>query len=271
MEATVSTTLFSGSASIIRGLYSLYSPDNPHHVKNITRTTYAVAALSLIYYTLSRLFSFDTEMLLDVRGVPFHLSWFTLAMIALFWVDGVHYIQKYEWRANQFQISIAGVVVVFGVVGSVLFHEYCHALVAGVYGHPITEAGMSWWGAYVGWDDSVALAPIEGSLIALAGPLANFALAAVFAFFVWLLPERLTENSIQYMAYTNIRLGKFNLFPLFLLDGGKVADGFLQLIIGTGNETLHVIILTVMFLVAVRWYNREGMKGRRLEDHLANM
>ena len=59
--------------------------------------------------------------------------------------------------------------------------------------------------------------------VALAGPLANIAMAAVLAFFYGI-----TNNAqVLYGIYLNLGLGVFNLLPIPPLDGSRVVGGLL--------------------------------------------
>lgn len=61
--------------------------------------------------------------------------------------------------------------------------------------------------------------------VALAGPLANLAMAAVLAFFF-----KMTHNSVLlYGIYVNLGLGVLNLIPIPPLDGSRVLAGLLPM------------------------------------------
>jgi len=73
-------------------------------------------------------------------------------------------------------------------------------------------------------------------VVAAAGPAANFVLAAVFVFFLYLLNMHKDENNLLWLflyasfiraVLVNLCLGVFNLIPLPPLDGGKILIGIL--------------------------------------------
>lgn len=97
-------------------------------------------------------------------------------------------------------------------------------------------------GIVFGWAKPVPYNPFNlkdpkkgGALIAVAGPLSNFLIAAVFAGFYRLfagVPDLsssfvLLEPLLRWVVLINIMLGVFNLVPIPPLDGSKVLFGFL--------------------------------------------
>lgn len=55
--------------------------------------------------------------------------------------------------------------------------------------------------------------------VAVAGPLTNFAMAAILLTSSWILP---LDQILYYGAYINLLIGVFNLIPIGILDGQKV-------------------------------------------------
>lgn len=106
----------------------------------------------------------------------------------------------------------------------VFLHEMGHSLIASAMGIRIRRILLHVLGGYAELAD-----PIPGSLaeivIALAGPFVNLFLASLFLFPPLLLrgvapPE---GSFLGELAYQNLFLAFFNLFPIFPMDGGRVA------------------------------------------------
>lgn len=129
------------------------------------------------------------------------------------------------------------IIALISLLVAVTIHEFCHALAADKLGDPTPRAygrlslnplahldllgTLMLFLVHFGWGKPVPIDPYnfrhprrDEIIVALAGPLSNFVLAFIFSRFPY---------SITYiLAYTNLYLGIFNLFPLPPLDGSKV-------------------------------------------------
>jgi Zn-dependent protease len=64
-------------------------------------------------------------------------------------------------------------------------------------------------------------------LVSLAGPLSNFALAALFAIILKITPHSFITGGLAAAVIINVILGIFNILPIPPLDGSKVLASFL--------------------------------------------
>ncbi len=155
-------------------------------------------------------------------------------------------------------------IIIFQVIVLILsavIHEYMHGYMADRLGDPTARlAGrlsfnplvhLEWFGSFLlpglmlltgmpfafGWAKPVPYNPYNlrdkrwgEAKVALAGPLANFALAAIFALFLNLAPTISPEFSllISLIIFINLVLMVFNLLPIPPLDGSKVLAAFLS-------------------------------------------
>jgi Zn-dependent protease len=110
-----------------------------------------------------------------------------------------------------------------GVVVSVLAHEGSHAVVARRRGMHVRRIQLLAFGGYT-MIDGKAERPSDELAVSASGPLVSFLLAGV----LWLVaavtasafPE--ARSAVEFLAFTNLFIGLFNLLPGFPLDGGRV-------------------------------------------------
>ena len=163
---------------------------------------------------------------------------------------------------------VAGIVI---LILSVVLHEVSHGWVADKLGDPtarrlgrltlnpmphidpvgsIAVPGILLLlnsGFLIGWAKPVPYNPFNlknpnmgGALIAVAGPLTNLAIAGVASVVARILHANFQDGSMNgaiavvgFIAFINVILAIFNLFPIPPLDGSKVLFAFLPI----SNET----------------------------------
>lgn len=132
------------------------------------------------------------------------------------------------------------------IIGSTI-HEYAHALLAWKQGDPTARAEgrltlnplahidpfglLAMILAGFGWSKPVPVNEyyfdrkvLGTAIVSIAGPLSNFLVALVAAFFIRLLPDAgiLTDFLIMFL-FVNLSLAIFNLIPVPPLDGYRIA------------------------------------------------
>ncbi len=131
--------------------------------------------------------------------------------------------------------ALLGVVFLLGVFGSVLLHEFGHALTARRYGIR-TRRIVLWPMGGVAQLEEGPQTPKQELLIALAGPAVNFAIAAA----LWVVVNVVglpTYGLLASLMLANLTLGLFNLVPAFPMDGGRVLRAVLATRIGGRRAT----------------------------------
>lgn len=145
------------------------------------------------------------------------------------------------------------------IIPSSIIHEYAHGWVAERLGDSTARyagrltidprAHIDWWGTILmplvlffatggrfmfAYAKPVPFNPYNlrdqkwgPALVGLAGPLANFLLAASFALLLRLLPAASLTPFLGIIVYANVLLMVFNLVPIPPLDGSKILYGFL--------------------------------------------
>lgn len=136
--------------------------------------------------------------------------------------------------AQYWIMGAAGAVILFV---SVFLHELMHSVVAMRYGMKVRQIVLFIFGGVSDISEDTKDFRKEFN-IAIAGPAASFAIAAVLAALWWSLSWIIEDDAVAaggvqaagqvvqgvllYGAITNALLGAFNLIPAFPLDGGRI-------------------------------------------------
>ncbi|MEJ2130080.1 MAG: site-2 protease family protein [Gammaproteobacteria bacterium] len=166
-------------------------------------------------YTLFKLLGFE------VRLDP---SWLVLAFLVTWTLAEGVYPNMYPDLARRVYWWM-GVVSALGVFFSIVFHEFCHSLVARYYGMPIRGITLFIFGGVAEMGDEVP-SPKAEFRMAAAGPFSSLVLAWTFqqlaGFGETLAAPVAVTGVIGYLALINTVLAVFNLVPAFPLDGGRM-------------------------------------------------
>jgi Zn-dependent protease/predicted transcriptional regulator len=115
-------------------------------------------------------------------------------------------------------LAIASALVFFG---SLLLHEFGHAVVARARHIPVD--GITLWmfgGATRTRSD--AKGPVDEFLISAVGPATNLVLGVALEAFARTMPLGATRLLVHEMGWINLLLAAFNILPGFPMDGGRV-------------------------------------------------
>ncbi len=175
------------------------------------------------------------------------------------------------------------------IVPSSIIHEYMHGFVANHFGDPTAKyagrltlnpmAHIDLWGTILmpltlfmfsggrfmfAYAKPVPVNPlflrggrVSGILVAAAGPLSNFATAAVISVIMRVMPASAFTSVLGLIVYANILLGVFNLVPIPPLDGSKIIFPLLPPSFDGLKEGMErygfVLLLTFIFVVGFQW------------------
>src|SRR5512138_1840734 len=173
--------------------------------------------------------------LLKVKGIDIkvHLTF----VLILVWA-------AYRWSTNTgagLQGAAFGIVATLLLFASVTLHELGHSFQALRYGVKVRDITLLPMGGLAQMEE-IPEEPKKELRIAIAGPLVNFAIAAVLIGIGWLLDARalisLKELSaslghvswsglLAYLTTANLMIGAFNLIPAFPMDGGRILRALL--------------------------------------------
>ncbi len=153
------------------------------------------------------------------------------------------------------QIEIYGILMLFAVI-----HEFTHMLVGILLGlkpktFTIMPLGFSigFEVDYIDYNKKVregTFLCIKKIIIALAGPIMNFA----FVIFFLLVNTTFLGIDRYLVVYSNLLIGIFNCIPLYPLDGGRVVKNILHIKYGLeeAEKWNHIIShMTIAILTAV--------------------
>jgi Zn-dependent protease len=163
-----------------------------------------------------------------VLGIPIylHFSWVIIfGLIA--WTLATGYFPAREPGLPALSYWVWGLLASLLLFVSILLHELAHAVVARRQGLEIRSITLFIFGGVA----DLAKDPEEGRTefrLAVAGPLASFALAGLFGWVAWAPAVAPSVRVVaRYLAWINAAVAVFNLVPAFPLDGGRILRGLL--------------------------------------------
>jgi Zn-dependent protease/predicted transcriptional regulator len=167
-------------------------------------------------------------------NVGIDITWFILAVF-ITWslAKGLfpYYFKGFS-NATYWWMGVAGAL---GLFFSIVFHEFCHSIVARRFGLPMKGITLFIFGGVAEMEAEPA-SPKAEFLMAVVGPLSSVLLGAGLYFVhragvytQWYAPA---NGVVQYLAWLNFILAGFNLLPAFPLDGGRVLRSILWAVKG---------------------------------------
>lgn len=193
--------------------------------------------------------------ILRVRGIPIRLHWSLLLLLPFLVFAGTYQFERVvAWLSfGEARVGGAslgwGLVLAVGLLVSVVIHELAHALVGIRSGTRIRSITLMLLGGVTRMERTGP--PEREASMALAGPLASFAVA-VLAFLVYrFVPLRIDPRAaVLVLSATNALLGGFNLLPAFPMDGGRVLRGLLARRMRIGQAT-HIAAQVGRFMAVL--------------------
>jgi Zn-dependent protease/CBS domain-containing protein len=161
--------------------------------------------------------------------VNIDLSWIIIAVL-ITWSLADSLFPQYFKNLSRGDYWAMGAFGALGLFVSIVFHEFCHSLVARRFGMEMKGITLFIFGGVAEMGEEPPSAKAEFSM-AIAGPLSSIFIGVVF-YLVYALGVQshwpLTVNGVLiYLAFINGLLAVFNLLPAFPLDGGRVLRSIL--------------------------------------------
>jgi Zn-dependent protease len=134
------------------------------------------------------------------------------------------------WLRGTWYDGLRAVVLIMAVFVCVVLHEFGHSLQVKRYGIRVRDIVLLPIGG-MARAERIPENPWQEIVVAISGPLVNFALASLFYAVIWL--DRgtiaLGESFVSDLLVINLVLGTFNLVPAFPMDGGRILRGLLAM------------------------------------------
>jgi len=205
-------------------------------------------------------------------------SWIIIAILIL-WSLSTGFFPMYYKNLSTEMYWMMGLVGAAGLFLSIIFHEFCHSMMARRYGMPMKGITLFIFGGVAQMEDEPPSSKAE-FMVAIVGPLSSLAIGLIF-YGIYIfgksagLPEPV-NGVVGYLAFINGILAGFNIIPAFPLDGGRVLRSILWGIkknlkwatrvsswIGTGFGILLIVLGIVNVLrgnfVGGMWWLLIGM------------
>jgi Zn-dependent protease/CBS domain-containing protein len=161
--------------------------------------------------------------------VGIDITWFILAIFITWSLAESFFPHHFEGfsSATYWWMGVAGAV---GLFVSIVFHEFCHSIVARWFGMPMKGITLFIFGGVAEMEQEPPSAKAEFGM-AIAGPISSVLLAGGM-YLVHLAGEGIgwpkpINSVLQYMVWLNLILAGFNILPAFPLDGGRVLRSIL--------------------------------------------
>ncbi len=199
--------------------------------------------------------------LATIGGVPVYIgrSWPVIALIIV-----ATFGPGVASSRPDLGVGAYAVAVVFAVLLliSVLAHEASHAVVATRLGYRVNRVVADLWGGHTAYETSGAR-PGASALVAIAGPAANAALAAIGWYLLPAVPDEIPHLLVFATVWANGFVAAFNMLPGLPLDGGFLVDSLVWKVTGSRESGLIAAgwCGRVVTVLVVLWFT-----GRPLLD-----
>lgn len=182
-------------------------------------------------------------------GIPLEINptWLIIFALIATSLSFSYFPTAYPGRSPWVNVT-SGVITALLFFASIVVHELSHSLVARTGGIKVRKVTLFVFGGVAEMEEEPAN-PGKEFAVAIAGPMASIAVAAVFYLTYLLLGFSGFSDKLwapfQYLALINLAVAFFNMLPGFPLDGGRVLRAALWAL--TGDQ-----------LKATLWASRSG-------------
>lgn len=158
-----------------------------------------------------------------VYEISVDVGWFPMAFFVVF-VMANYASEVFGFSAFSAKNLTFGFLAMALIYGSVLIHEFCHAIVGNIVGIPMNKI-VFWALGLAAVTNKPAKTGAQEFKMAVAGPVSSLAIAAFLtaALNILKLPaDSFSAQLILIVRNANIAVAIFNLLPIFPMDGGRI-------------------------------------------------
>lgn len=159
----------------------------------------------------------------DVYEISVDVGWFPMAFFVVFAIAN-YASEVFGFSAFSAKNLTFGFLAMALIYGSVLIHEFCHAIVGNIVGIPINKI-VFWALGLAAITRKQARNDAQEFKMAVAGPVGSLAIAAFLTAALKILqlpPDSFSAQLILIVRNANIAVAVFNLLPIFPMDGGRI-------------------------------------------------
>lgn len=202
-----------------------------------------------------------------MRGIPIYIgsSWFVIAALVVAFLGPRigSVVPGLGWGSYG-----AALLYAFLLLGSVLVHEFAHALAASRFGYRVDRIVADLLGGHTVYQASTP-SPGRQAWIAFVGPLSNGVLAIAGGIALWYVSDPLAWVLIGALTWTNAFVAVFNLLPGMPLDGGHVVEALIWKITGQRHKGMVVAgwlgrVVVALLAAYVLWGTLQRQAGLSL-------
>ena len=168
--------------------------------------------------------------------------------------------------------TVWAVITILGLFFCVTLHEFGHALAARRYGVGTKDIALYPIGG-IARLERLPKKPMQEFVVAIAGPLVNFAICLILLPYMIFMPDSLdimqagrsfagsASDFLPAMFILNLGLGIFNLIPAFPMDGGRIFRALMSLKLDRVKATLVAARLGQIIAALAVFYGLQGKLG----------
>ena len=165
-----------------------------------------------------------------LAGIDIKISWSLIVICVLLMFSFSSFVSGASF--NSLLVWLTSIVVAAGCIGSILAHEFAHALTGRSMGIHFNNITLHMFGG-AAMMSNYPKTPKQEGIMAIAGPISS-AMLSFFFFVCFVVSATLSGKepsliayAFYFLYYINMILAVFNMLPAFPLDGGRVLRSLL--------------------------------------------